>query len=167
MPPRKLTTNDLANMIGETIGPSEWLTITQDVVNQYGHAVNDLEWIHIDVPRAKAAFGGTIVYGLLTLSHLPTMWGMLIDLTDRGADLVYGFDNVRFLNVVHGGDRIRMSTQVISMEPRGEGVLYRSRNTIEVEGRDKPAVVADWLLLVFPKGETALAKQAKLEGAGA
>jgi acyl dehydratase len=149
-------------MIGHEFGPSDWVEISQDVVSRYGHDVRDLEWIHVDVPRATAAFGGTIVYGLLTLSFMPGLWTTLIDIVDRGADLNYGLENVRFLSVVHGGDRIRLRSKVVSLEPRGEGLLFRSTNTIEVEGReDKPALVADWLLLLFPK-EEALARQAGL-----
>ncbi|MDO8703808.1 MAG: MaoC family dehydratase [Sulfuricaulis sp.] len=157
----KVTCQELAEMIGQTIGPSEWMEITQDMVDQYGHAVKDLNWIHVDVDRATKAFGGTIVYGLLTLSLVPALSQTLLDIVDSGADLNYGMDKLRFLSVVHGGDRVRLSIRILGLEPRGEGLLLRSEYVVEVEGRDKPALVADWLFLLFPKEES-LARQAGL-----
>jgi len=159
----KVTCEELRGMIGRTIGPSEWVEVTQGRIDQYADAVSDHEWIHVDVPRATAAFGGTIAHGLLTLSLAPRLSQTLLDIVDRGADLNYGFERVRFLSVVHGGDRVRLRLRIMSLEPRGEGQLLCMEYTIEVEGKSKPAIVADWLFLLFPQ-EGALVRQAGLAG---
>lgn len=166
MAPLNVSTKEFAAMAGQRIGPSEWMTVTQEMVQTYGETVGDLWWIHVDVPRAKKAFGGTIVYGLLTLSLVPKMMGELIKLTDHGNDLNYGYDNVRFLSVVHGGDRIRLTAEIMGAEPRRDGVLCRKKCIVEVEGSEKPALVADWTMLVFPRGDESMAEHAGLVGAG-
>ena len=91
------------------------MTVTQEMVQTYGETVGDLWWIHVDVPRAKKALCGTIVYGLLTLSLVPTTFNEIMSITDHGNDLNYGCDNVRFLSVVHGGNRIRASSEPARM----------------------------------------------------
>jgi len=151
--------SELKGMIGQTLGPSDWITVSQDRIEAYAHDVNDLEWIHVDVERATAAFGGTIAHGLLTLSLAPPLSQTLIKIVDHGTDLNYGFDKVRFLSVVHGGDRVRLWLKILDIAPRGEGQLLRMEYSMEIEGKDKPAVVADWLFLLFPQAD-ALARQA-------
>jgi acyl dehydratase len=157
---------ELKDMIGRTLGPSEWVTVTQERIAAYGHSVNDLEWIHMDVKRATAAFGGTIAHGLLTLSLAPPLGQTLIKIVDQGADLNYGFDKVRFLSVVHGGDRVRLWLKILDITPRGEGQLLRMEYSMEIEGKAKPAVVADWLFILFPQAD-ALARQASTTPQGA
>ena len=165
MPRLNVTTKEFAAMAGQKIGPSDWTTVTQEMVQTYGETVGDLWWIHVDVPRAKKAFGGTIVYGLLTLSLVPKMMNEIMSITDQGNDLNYGYDNVRFLSVVHGGDRIRLTAEIIGAEPRRDGVLCRTHCVVEVEGGEKPALVADWTLLVVPGGDESMAEHAGLVGA--
>jgi len=116
--------------------------------------VKDLEWIHVDVERANRVLGGTIVHGLLTLSLVPWMSRTMLHIADRGTDLNYGYDNVRFLAVVHGGDRVRLRRRILELSPRGEGLLLNSECTGEVEGRKQPALVANWKLLLFPGKDT-------------
>ncbi|MBY8824309.1 MaoC family dehydratase [Sphingomonas colocasiae] len=158
----KTTLADLHTHVGATIGPSEWIKVGQQRIDGYADAVSDHNWIHCDVPRATAAFGGTIAHGLLTLSMAPPIAQTLIDIDDVETDLNYGFDKVRFLSVVHGGDRIRLWLKVLEVVPRGAGVILRMEYSIEVEGKAKPAIVADWLFILFPRAEK-LAAQAKLE----
>ena len=145
---------------GQVLGPSDWVEVTQAMVNEYAHAVHDEFWIHVDVNKAKQKFGGTIVHGLMVLSIAQPLVGRLIKL--QGAvDLVYGYDKIRFLSVVHGGDRIRVLAEVVEATPRGEGHVVRTKITVEVEGRTKPAIIAEWLMIVFEESEE-LARQAKV-----
>ena len=155
----ELPLEEIPANIGRVVGPSEWVTVTQEMIDGYADAVNDRFWIHVDVPRATQAFGGTIAHGLLTLSLVPPLGFRLVRIAGHAADLNYGFEKLRFLSVVHGGDRIRLWVKILGAEPRGAGVLFRKEYTIEVEGRDKPAIVADWLWMVFPEAD-ALAAQA-------
>jgi acyl dehydratase len=149
---------------GQVLGPSDWVEVTQAMIDEYAHAVHDQFWIHVDVDRAKEKFGGTIAHGLLVLSIAPPLAARLIKLPSTGVDLNYGYDKVRFLSVVHGGDRIRVWVEVIDTTPRGEGQLVRMKVTIEVEGREKPAIIAEWLLITFAQSEE-LARQAKVGAA--
>jgi len=164
----KVRYDDLEKIVGQTFGPSEWMPIAQDKIEQYGQSVEDTFWIHTDVERATKAFGGTIVHGLLSLSMMPFLGRDLLEVTDHSTDLNYGYDRVRFLSVVHGGERVRLSFKVASVEPRGEGLILRRACTVEVESATgvKPALVADWLLLLFPDPKN-LASQAKLATAQA
>ena len=157
---------DLPNLVGRNIGPSTWVEVSQGRIDGYADAVDDHNWIHCDVPRATTAFGGTIAHGLLTLSMAPPLAQTLIKITGAEADLNYGFEKVRFLSVVHGGDRVRLWLKVLEVVPRGAGSMLRMEYTIDVEGRDKPAIVADWLFLLFPHRD-ALAGQAKIGAARA
>jgi acyl dehydratase len=150
----RVTCAELPSLIGHEIGPSGWTTITQEMVNQYANGVKDLEWIHVDVERANRVLGETIVHGLLTLSLVPSMSKGMLHIVDRGMDLNYGYYNIRFLSVVHGGDRVRLRGRVLEVLPRGEGLLLSSECIVEVEGSKQPAVVANWKLLLFPGKDT-------------
>lgn len=154
--------SELADHVGRSIGPSDWVTVDQQRIDGYADAVDDHNWIHCDIDRATSAFGGTIAHGLLTLSMAPPLAQTLIRIEDAETDLNYGFDKVRFLSVIHAGDRVRLWLKIRDVAPRGEGVILRMEYRIEVEGRDKPAIVADWLFILFPRAET-LAKQAGIE----
>jgi len=88
--------------MGQVLGPSEWVEVTQAMINEYAHAAHDEFWIHVDVDRARKEFGGTIAHGLLVLSIAQPLVGGLIELQGE-VDLVYGYDKIRFLSVVHGG----------------------------------------------------------------
>lgn len=141
---------ELPTLIDQEFGPSEWVTITQEMIDLYCHGVKDLEWIHVDVARAEALMGGTVVPGLMTLSLIPWLSQGMLRIIDRGTDLNYGYDQLRFLNVVHGGDRVRLRKTLRSVEPRGDGLLLTNECVIEVEGHERPALRALWKLLLFP-----------------
>lgn len=152
-----------AYKIGQVLGPSEWVEVTQEMINEYARAAHDEFWIHVNVEKAKQEFGGTIAHGLLVLSIAQPLAGHLVALQGE-VDLVYGYDKIRFLSVVHGGDRIRASAEVVDVTPRGEGHVVRIRNTVEVEGKAKPAIIAEWLIIVFDKPD-GLARQANVGAA--
>ncbi|MBE7193505.1 MaoC family dehydratase [Gordonia polyisoprenivorans] len=136
--------DDVKAAIGEDLGSGEWLEITQERVNQFAEATGDHQWIHVDPERAKAGpFGAPIAHGFLTLSLLPMLAGSIF--TVEGPKLVinYGLNKVRFPNPVPVGSRIRANAVITSVEEGPKGVTMVVRNTVEIEGADKPACVAE------------------------
>lgn len=138
---------------------SEWFTVTQEVVNQFGLATGDSDWIHTDPERARreSPYGGTIAHGFWTLSMLVHLSRLTtgVDYPPGAAfGLNYGLNRVRFPGPAPVGARIRLHSELVDIALRDAGrYLVTTENTIEVEGQDKPAVVAEWLaLLVFPAG---------------
>jgi acyl dehydratase len=142
---------DLQGLAGKEIGVSDWVLIDQDRVNKFAEATGDHQWIHLDVERAKAVpfLGGTIAHGYLTLSLIPWLAGNLMKVNGVTHGINYGSDKVRFITMVHVGKRVRLRQKMISAEPKSGGVLLRSEMTIELEGSDKPACIAETLSLVF------------------
>ena len=143
------TPDELRALIGEEIGVSEWLEITQDRVNQFADATGDHQYIHIDPLRARDTFfGGTVAHGFLTLSLIPYLSGLRaegvrIELGGR-MGVNYGLNKVRFPAPLRVGKRIRMHTTLVAVEAIGESAVQTtSRQTIEIEGEDKPACVAE------------------------
>ena len=143
----------LEGKIGERTAPSEWFEITQDRINSFAEATLDHQWIHIDPERAKAGpFGAPIAHGQLTLSILsflpgaqgiPAMPGMKMGIN-------YGWNRVRFPNPVPVGSKIRTSSEIKSVEEKGGMLEVVNELTVEIDGQDKPACVAESVLrLVF------------------
>jgi acyl dehydratase len=140
---------ELKELIGQETGLSDWLEITQERVNQFADATGDHQYIHVDPERAKQTFfGGTVAHGYLTLSLIPYLSslkqsGVKIQLGGR-MGVNYGLNKVRFISPVHVGKRIRMRTKLLAVEEIGDrAVQMTSEQTIEVEGQDKPACVAE------------------------
>ncbi len=140
---------DLKKLIGQEIGISDWLEITQERVNQFADATGDHQYIHVDPERAKQTFfGGTVAHGYLTLSLIPYLGslrasGVKIQLGGR-MGVNYGLNRVRFVSPVPVGKRIRMRTKLVAVEEIGDrAVQMTSEQTIEVEGADKPACIAE------------------------
>ncbi|WAC53854.1 MaoC family dehydratase [Gordonia sp. SL306] len=130
--------------IGEDLGSGEWLEITQERVDAFAEATGDHQWIHVDPERAKdGPFGATIAHGYLTLSLLPVLAGGIF--TVEGPKLVinYGANKVRFPNPVKVGSRIRSNAVITSIDETPAGVNMVVKNTIEIEGVEKPACVAE------------------------
>jgi acyl dehydratase len=142
---------ELPNLAGQEIGVSDWLLIDQDRVNKFAEATGDFQWIHIDVERAKSVpfLGGTIAHGYLTLSLIPFLASGLLNVTGVTHGINYGSDKVRFIQMVHVGKRVRLRQKLVSAEPKSGGWLLRNEMTIELEGSDKPACIAETLSLVF------------------
>lgn len=128
---------------------SEWISISQALVNSFAELTGDRQFIHIDPERAErdGPFGGTVAHGLLTLSLLPAMAKeALPPLRDVRSSVNYGFDHVRFVAPVKVGQRVRGRFAVRSIEPRGaDAVLIDWQVTVEVDGSERPALVASWL----------------------
>lgn len=142
-----LAFDEVANLAGTDLGATGWMTITQDMVNTFADATSDHQWIHTDVERAKEGpFGAPIAHGFLTLSLLIPFWSELLDVTGVSTKVNYGLDKVRFTNPVKVGSRIRMHAEVAEVkEVKGNGLHLVTHATIEIEGEERPAVVATFL----------------------
>ena len=144
------TVDELKELIGQEIGVSDWLEITQERVNQFADATGDHQYIHVDPERARTTFfGGTIAHGYLTLSLIPalsgTRQGVKINLGGK-MGVNYGLNKVRFTSPVPVGKRIRSRTTLLAVEEIGDrAVQMTNQVVIEVEGGDKPACIAETL----------------------
>ena len=138
--------------VGQALGHSDWLTITQERVNTFADATDDHQWIHVDPERAKAEspFGGPIAHGYLTLSLGPVLAPQIMRVDGIKMGVNYGCEKVRFPSPVRVGSRIRGVGQLLAAErTKDGGVQATIRVTVEVEGSDKPACVADTLSRYF------------------
>ncbi|MEX5256596.1 MaoC family dehydratase [Kocuria arenosa] len=139
--------DEVKNLVGTDLGHSAWREITQDQVNTFAEATDDHQWIHVDPERAKEGpFGAPIAHGFLTLSLLIPMWSELFDVTGVRTKVNYGLDRVRFTSPVKVGSRIRMTVTITDVqEVKGNGLHLVADGTIEIEGEERPAVVATFL----------------------
>lgn len=139
--------------VGRELGVSDWITVDQERINQFAECTGDKQWIHVDVERARreSPFGTTIAHGFLTLSLLPMLQSSLgIAPSGVKAALNYGLDRVRFVTPVKVGSRIRDRVTLVAAEDKGGGrTLITTRQTVEIEGEDKPAMVADTLTMLL------------------
>jgi acyl dehydratase len=140
---------DLDGLIGQEVGLSDWLEISQSRVNEFADATGDHQWIHVDVERATRELGGPIAHGYLTLSLIPHLSAGLLPVKGVTRGINYGSDKVRFTNMVRVGKRVRLRQKLLGVEPKSGGVQLRSQCTIEIEGEERPACVAETLSLIF------------------
>ena len=144
------TVEEIEAAVGEEIGTTEWVEITQDRVDQFADATDDHQWIHVDRERAaKGPFGGTIAHGYLTLSLIPWFGSQLFALANPGAKLNYGVNKVRFPNPVKVGAKIRATAQITEVSDVPAGKQMITRYTLEIDGEDKPACVAETVVLLL------------------
>lgn len=149
-----LSAETMGALVGRSIGPSPWFEVDQARIDHFADATKDHQFIHVDpVAAADSPFGGTIAHGFLTLSLLSHLLQSTdVDLGSVALGINYGFDRVRFLNPVPAGGRIRLVGSIADVEARGEGrYLLGYDCTVEIEGSDKPALVARWLTMVVPE----------------
>ncbi|MBL8352567.1 MAG: MaoC family dehydratase [Burkholderiaceae bacterium] len=143
----------LAEHIGSTLGSSSWITIDQPRIDQFAHCTLDDQWIHVDTERAakESPFGGTVAHGYLTLALLaPTTMEVMTQRVAMSSGLNYGLDKVRFLAPVRAGKRVRNHLRLLAVDDKGGGrVLATIENTIEIEGEDKPALIATTLAMLM------------------
>lgn len=143
---------EMASAVGTKYEPSAWIEVTQDRINTFADCTEDHQFIHIDAEKAAATpFGGTIAHGFLTLSLLAKMLegnGIMPENTVMG--LNYGFDKVRFLAPVKSGKRVRANVEVKSVDQKDDNrFLICNSVSVEIEGEETPALVADWLSMVI------------------
>ena len=144
---KKLAVGDLSKRVGEEIGISPWLEVTQERIDLFAQAIDDPQWIHIDPERAKKGpFGKTIAHGFLTLSLLSHLIESTFSFEERRLGINYGLNKVRFTAPLPSGSRIRARFVLAKYEPiEGNGVQNTWNVSIEREGGDKPVVIAEWL----------------------
>ena len=133
--------------VGQEVGVSPWVEITQERIDTFAKAIEDFQWIHVDPKRAKASpFGGTIAHGFLTLSLLSHLSEQTFSFSDRRMGINYGLNRVRFTSPVPVGSRVRARFTLLKFEKiEGDGVQVTWTATVEIEGAKKPALVAEWL----------------------
>jgi acyl dehydratase len=142
---------ELHTAVGEHLGHSPWHTVDQAQVTAFADATGDQQWIHVDPERAAAGpFGGTIAHGYLVLSLIPLLCSQVYSVSGVRMAVNYGLDRVRFVSPVPTGSRVRAGLEVTAVEDAGGGVQLAARVTIEREGGDKPACVADTLARFYP-----------------
>jgi acyl dehydratase len=140
----------LGALAGQHAGYTEWKTMEQDRVNAFADATDDHQWIHVDVERAKdSPFGGTIAHGYLTLSLVAPIMAELVKVTDATAGINYGVDRVRFPAPLPVGARWRGGAELVEVTEIAGGLQMKVRVTIEVEGSEKPSMVADVLVRLY------------------
>jgi acyl dehydratase len=138
--------DELKELIGETVGPSDWREVTQELIDRFAEVSGDDQWIHVDVERAKSdsPFGGTVAHGNLTLSLID---GFRKDVLQSGGfklGVNYGWNKVRFPAPVPSGAKVRASVEVLTVDEVGDGWWQITQKwTVDVEGSEKPACVAE------------------------
>lgn len=141
----------IESLKGTTIGPSDWMEIDQDRINAFADATLDHQYIHVDVERAATTpFGATIAHGFLTLSLMVHLIdGLTPEIPGTVMGINYGFDKIRFLNPVVVGSRIRLTGTVVDVQLKAENRYLATYDcTVEIEGEERPALVARWLAMV-------------------
>jgi acyl dehydratase len=136
--------DELNSLVGQEAGVSEWLMVTQKMIDRFADLTNDHQWIHVDVERAKreSRFGTTVAHGFLTLSLLSQLMHQAVEVRGDFKMLInYGFNRLRFVSPVPANSRIRARLAVKSVTENEVTWL----TTVEVEGQEKPAIVAEWL----------------------
>ncbi len=141
----------MLDAIGTKFEPGPWIEVTQDRINTFADCTEDHQFIHVDVEAAKnTPFGGTIAHGFLTLSLLPKLAegnGIVPENIVMG--LNYGFDKVRFLAPVKSGKRVRAHAEITNVSTKdGNSFLVKQTISVEIEGEEKPALIAEWLTMV-------------------
>ncbi|MBJ7250793.1 MAG: MaoC family dehydratase [Acetobacteraceae bacterium] len=146
------TPEALRALIGQELGVSDWLEVTQDLIDRFAEVTGDHQWIHVDVERAKREMpsGKTIAHGYLLLSLLPKLGAGIYKLSWPTRSINYGSDKVRIVNPVKAGARIRLRQSLVAVEDGAPGAhRITVRQTLEIEGEAKPAMIADTIRMSF------------------
>ena len=146
------TPEALRALIGQELGVSDWLEVTQDLIDRFAEVTGDHQWIHVDVERAKRDMPGgkTIAHGYLLLSLLPKLGAVIYKLSWPTRSINYGSDKVRIVNPVKAGARIRLRQSLVAVEDGAPGAhRITVRQTLEIENEAKPAMIADTIRMSF------------------
>lgn len=152
MPPRVIHgLAELKSLVGQNIGTSDWVEVTQEQVDQFAQATGDHQWLHVDPERARreSPFGQTIAHGFLTLSLCPALAQQIFSVEGVKMGVNYGLNRVRFPNAVRVGARVRMTTNLAELKECQEGATITYKQTFEVEGESKPACVAESIVRLY------------------
>ena len=150
---QSLSLESIAERVGEELGVSSWVHLDQPRISEFAHCTGDDQWIHVDVERSgrESPFGSTIAHGYLTLSLVgPASLEVWIRPAGISTALNYGIDRVRFLAPVPSGARVRNRIKLVAVDRKPDGrVLITTENTVEIEGGDKPALIANTLVMAM------------------
>ena len=147
------TIEEIRAAVGEELEPGDWLEVEQSRVDTFADATDDHQWIHVDQERAaQGPFGTTIAHGYLTLSLIPRLLEELLVVTDQVRGTNYGIDRARFTSPVPVGSRVRMSGRLVEVRSRPDGGLqYKVGVELQVEGQERPALVAETIYLAYDR----------------
>jgi len=142
---------DMHKHVGQKLGTSGWVTVSQEMINKFADATGDHQWIHVDVERAKKEMpnGVTIAHGYLTLSLLPLLSDQCYRIAKRSRGINYGSNKVRFTNPVPAGSRVRLHQKLKAVENIEGGVRIIAEAEVEIEGAPRPALVAETISLAY------------------
>ena len=144
--------SELADLVGQEVAVSDWIVVTQQQVNLFAEATGDHQWIHIDVERAQQGpFGAPIAHGFLTLSLLPKFFESALEVRETRMGVNYGLNRVRFTAPVPVGSRVRLRQSVLACLRVESGTRLTFESTMEIEGQDRPALVAETLLQILDR----------------
>src|SRR5215470_11455630 len=144
-----LTVHELERSADRELGTSEWHAISQEQINTFADATGDHQWIHVDPERAaEGPFGTTVAHGYLTLSMLPMMLAEVVSVSDAVVGLNYGTEKIRFTSPVPVGSRVRLHAKLVKNERRGPSVIWNVDIQVEIEGKEKPALVGEVVYMV-------------------
>jgi len=148
---RTVTFEELPSLVGQEIGVSDWIAIDQARISKFADATGDHQWIHVDIERAKKEMPGgrTIAHGYLTLSLLPMLGAGILRVSGVSRGINYGSNKVRFLNMVPVGSRLRARQKLLSAEAKSGGLQLISEFTVEIEGQERPALIAETIGLLY------------------
>tara|TARA_B100001113_G_scaffold331962_1_gene308658 strand:+ start:136 stop:591 length:456 start_codon:yes stop_codon:yes gene_type:complete len=145
--------NELENIKGQDLGHSDWMAIEQDRINQFADATGDHQWIHLDTEKAAKELPtkSTIAHGFLSLSLIVPLAAQVWSITGAKMMINYGLNKVRFINMVPVGSRVRLGVKISEVKKLDNGgTQVISEATLEIDGQDKPAYVAESIMVAFP-----------------
>ena len=145
--------NELENIKGQDLGHSDWMAIEQDRINQFADATGDHQWIHLDTEKAAKELPtkSTIAHGFLSLSLIVPLAAQVWSITGAKMMINYGLNKVRFINMVPVGSRVRLGVKISEVNKLDNGgTQVISEATLEIDGQDKPAYVAESIMVAFP-----------------
>ena len=142
---------DMKAKVGEQVGTSDWFLLDQARIDRFAETTEDRQFIHVDPQAAKATpFGGTIAHGFLTLSMLAAMMDGALEKPAVQMSVNYGFNKVRFLSPVKSGKRVRGHFKLLELDEKRPGQWQQTVEiTVEIEGENKPALLAEWIFMHF------------------
>jgi acyl dehydratase len=147
--PRKIAYADLESLAGQEVGVSDWHLIDQARINLFADATGDHQWIHVNEEMARQMMGSTIAHGFLTLSLIPMLGAQVMRVEGVTRGINYGSDKVRFTNMVPVNSRVRLRQKCLAVEAKSGGKQMKMECTIEIEGKDRPACVAETITVLY------------------
>jgi acyl dehydratase len=142
--------DELKAAVGEQLGTSDWVTVEQKQIDTFAEATGDHQWIHVDAEKAKdGPFGGTIAHGYLTLSLLPVFSAQVYKVENVKMGINYGLNKLRFTSPVPVNSRLRGSFELLEVSEVKDALQVVNKVTVEIEGNERPALVAEWVTRVY------------------